>query len=164
MRTALLALTATAVSVPLVAQESPTIADLAFMSGCWEGRFGDGGTIEEHYTTPSENVMLGTTRYLLDGSAVQFELTTIRRDADGTVGLRPYPGGQPSPHTFELTRVDPSPTPTATFEAPENDFPTRIVYRRDPDEPGTLVARIDNGEGSTESQEWRMTHTPCAER
>ncbi|HEU4524290.1 MAG TPA: DUF6265 family protein, partial [Gemmatimonadales bacterium] len=38
---------------------SPTLADLAFMAGCWRGPSGDGVTIEEYYTAPSENLMLG---------------------------------------------------------------------------------------------------------
>lgn len=161
MKPTILVLLATSLSLPLTAQAPPTLADLAFMSGCWEGGFGAGGVIEERYTPPSENVMLGTTRYLRDGRAVQFELTTIRVDADGAVGLRPYPGGEPSPHTFRLTHADSGPDATAIFEAPENDFPKRIVYRLDPAEPGTLIARVDNGADREEAQEWRMTLSPC---
>ncbi len=161
MRSSLAVLLATALSVPLSAQTPPSLADLAFMSGCWEGGFGGGGIIEERYTPPSENVMLGTTRYLRGARAVQFELTAIRIDAEGAVTLRPYPGGEASPHAFRLTSVDRSDTPSAVFEAPDNDFPKRIVYRRDPADPATLIARIDNGEGSQEAQEWRMTAAPC---
>ncbi len=34
------------------------LADLSFMAGCWEGAFsssGASGTIEEHYTAPTDN-------------------------------------------------------------------------------------------------------------
>jgi hypothetical protein len=131
---------------------------LAFMAGCWNGTFradgGAAGTIEERYTTPSENLILGTTRYLLDGRAVQFELTTIRLEDRGIVML-PYPGGNPSEDGFLLTGFRDG---AAVFEAPEHDFPKRILYRRDGDE---LVARIDGGEGSEQAAEWRMSPASC---
>ena len=161
MRASIPALLAVAFSVPLTAQSPPTLHDLAFMAGCWEGGFGGDGIIEERYTPPSDNVMLGTTRYLRDGRAVQFELTTLRVAEDGTVELRPYPGGSASPHTFRLTRIDGSASPSAVFEAPDNDFPKRIVYRRAPESPETLIARIDNGAESQQAQEWRLTPAPC---
>lgn len=55
---------------PLGAQVSdtlsaPTLHDLAFMTGHWNGAFqgrNGEGVIEEQYTSPSDNVMLGTTR------------------------------------------------------------------------------------------------------
>ena len=88
------------------------------MSGCWEGAFAssDGpGVIEEHYTTPSAKLMLGTTRYLAGGEATFFELSRI-------------------------------------------DFPKRILYRAVED---GLIARIDAGEGSERSREWRMRRASC---
>jgi hypothetical protein len=129
------------------------IQDLAFMSGCWEGSFqsrnGGTGVIEEQYTTPSDNVMLGTTRYLLDGRAVMFELATILRGDSGVV-LTPYPRGRASEHGFRLTSADGA---SAMFEAPEHDFPKRISYRLQGD---TLVARIDDGSDTGQAQTWRM--------
>ena len=147
-----------AVAAPLSAQSAPTLEDLSFMAGCWEGTFANGGIIEERYTPPAENVMLGTTRYLMGGRAVQFEFTAIRSDSVG-IGLLPYPGGRPSPHLFRLASS--TPPHQAVFEAPENDFPKRIVYRRAVGTPDTLVARIDNGAGSAEAQEWRMVPAAC---
>jgi hypothetical protein len=140
-------------------QEAPRdLSRLAFMAGCWNGAFsardGATGTIEERYTSPSLNVMLGTTRYLLDGRAVQFELTTIRLEEAGIV-LLPYPGGTPSEHGFPLTSVSEA---EAIFEAPEHDFPKRIIYRRSGDE---LRARIDGGEGSEQGAEWQMSAVAC---
>jgi hypothetical protein len=135
------------------------IEDLRFMSGCWRGTFASSersGTIEEHYTDPASNLMLGTTRYLVEGAAVEFEFTQIRRVGDG-VELLPYPGGVASEHAFRLTSAGQQ---SAVFEAPEHDYPKRILYRREPD--GALAARIDGGADDPGGSEWRMTAAPCA--
>jgi hypothetical protein len=140
-----------------VAQSGLSLEDLSFMTGCWEGAFernGATGTIEEHYTTPSANVMLGTTRYLLRGEAIQFELTVIRKEIGG-IALTPYPRGRKSEDSFYLRRIVER---TAYFENPEHDFPKRIIYRLAPD--GALHARVDAGEG-TGGSEWRMMPAEC---
>lgn len=161
MRTSRLLLLA-ALAHPLGAQSPPTLDGLDFMSGCWEGSFSSEGVIEERYTPPSVNLMLGTTRYLVGDRAVQFEFTAIRTNDQGEVELHPAPGGRPSPHAFTLTALNQGPEPGAVFEAPANEFPKRIVYRRIPGTPDTLVARIDNGAGAEEAQEWRMAAVACA--
>ncbi len=132
------------------------LADLSFMAGCWEGSFsssGAGGTIEEHYTAPTDNVMLGTTRYIVDGITTMFEFTKIERDSAGVV-LTPYPRGRPSEHGFRLTR---SGAEEAVFEAPGHDFPKRIIYRKLGE---WLVARIDDGSDG-KAQEWTMEAASC---
>lgn len=139
------------------AQAAPTLSDLSFMSGCWRGDFGGEAALEEYYTTPSANLMLGTSRYLRGGRAVQHEFSRITADSAGIV-LLPFPSGRPSEHGFRLTRLDGE---SALFEAPEHDFPKRIRYARGQD--GSLSARIDGGEGSEQSQEWRMAPVPCRE-
>lgn len=145
-------------SAPGERAAAQTLSDLAFMAGCWEGQAGGGTVIEEHYTTPSSNLMLGTTRYLRDGATRQFEFTRITAGRDGVV-LLPFPGGTASADPFRLTTVE---ADRAVFEAPEHDFPKRIIYRRDAD--GSLVARIDGGEGSDQASEWRMDAAPCHRR
>jgi len=132
------------------------LADLSFMVGCWEGSFssaGASGTIEEHYTTLTENVILGTTRYIVDGKTTMFEFTRIEREDTGVV-LTPYPRGRPSEHGFRLTR---SGAEEAVFEAPEHDFPKRIIYRKF---GAWLVARIDDGNDG-KAREWTMEAAPC---
>lgn len=143
----------------LDAQAPPPLTSLSFMAGCWEGTFrartGETGVIEEHYTAPSDNVMLGTTRYLLNGVTTQFELTSIRLGEQGVV-LLPYPGGRPSADGFTLTHASGS---SATFEAPEHDFPKRITYRAE--SPDRIVARIDDGSEDGRATEWRMERRSC---
>ena len=59
---------------PLAAQEAPTtpsrLHELGFMTGCWRGLSGNGSTIEEQYTTTSDNLILGVTRYLRAGDVL----------------------------------------------------------------------------------------------
>lgn len=137
------------------AQEAQTdLNAVAFMSGCWEGTFQSRkgpGVMEEQYTEPSENVMLGTTRYMVDGRTTQFELTVIRLTDDGALLLTPYPGGERSAHSFRLTTAGDG---RAVFEAPEHDFPKRIIYERIATD--SLKATIDDGEGGSRSASWEL--------
>ena len=152
---ALLLLLPTAGAAVAQPASAASLNELAFMSGCWRGDFPGGTALEEFYTAPSANLMLGTSRYLREGRAVQFEFTRITADSTGIM-LLPYPGGRPSEHAFRLTQLlDDS----ALFEAPEHDFPKRIRYSVGED--GALTARIDGGTDER-AQEWRMRPVTCA--
>jgi hypothetical protein len=135
--------------------DRPNLGGLAFMAGCWSGEFSGGGTLEEFYTRPSSNLILGASRFLRGGRAVQYEFSRITIDSLGVV-LLPFPGGKPSEHEFRLTSLDED---VALFEAPAHDFPKRIRYSLGAD--GSLTARIDGGEGDRRVQEWRMTSVSC---
>lgn len=128
---------------------------IAFMSGCWRGEFGGGAALEEYYSAPASNLMLGTSRFLSDDRVVQYEFSRISMDSAGVV-LLPFPDGRPSAYAFRLTE---SQAGSALFEAPDHDFPKRIRYVRGAD--GSLTARIDGGEGHERVQEWRMRAVPC---
>jgi hypothetical protein len=152
-------------AVPAVAQ-APVAADgphadgplhvLAFMAGCWRGEFRGGSALEEFYSSPSANLIVGVSRFMRDDRAVQHEFSRITADSTG-VHLLPFPGGRPSEHAFRLTHSAPG---LALFEAPDHDFPKRIRYSRSAD--GALTARIDAGEGDARVQEWRMLPVPCS--
>lgn len=149
---------ASATGSPSAQSMNPPLADLSFMRGCWEGSFESRrgtGTIEEYYTRPSANIILGTTRYIVDGRTVQFEFSLIAADSLGIL-LRPYPGGNASPDDFRLTSLDGG---RAVFESPEHDYPKRIIYWTEAD--GTRVARIDGGPDDPGGREWRMRPVPC---
>lgn len=141
------------------AREVFELEHLRFMSGCWEGEFrgreGEVGTMEEYYTTPSRNVMLGTTRYLLDGRAVAYEFSLLSSDSAG-IFLRPYPNGKASEDDFRLTELVGE---RAVFESPEHDYPKRILYWTEQD--GTRVARIDGGADDPGGTEWRLARAGC---
>jgi hypothetical protein len=133
-----------------------TLRDLGFMSGCWEGIFRaerGSGVIEEFFTSPSDNLMLGTTRYILEGRTVMWEFSKIE-ESDGGVLLTPFPRGRPSEHGFRMTSLDDG---EVLFEAPEHDFPKRIGYRREGDR---LIAHVDDGSNEL-VDEWEMTPAPC---
>jgi hypothetical protein len=131
------------------------LSDLGFMAGCWRGLMPSGTTIEEFYTTPSSNLIVGTTRYIRNGRTVEFEFTRIDQTDSGVV-ITPHPKGVRSvsfaPKTIDRSR--------AVWENASHDFPQRILYTRVADD--TLVARI---EGRTRSGdrgiEWRMARAVC---
>lgn len=132
------------------------LGDLAFLAGCWSGSLGDeSGVMEEFYTVPSENLILGTTRYLRKGTAIQYEFTRIEK-IDSGIRMVPYPGGEPSQDAFRLTSLR---NGVAIFEAPEHDYPKRIIYRANRD--GTRTARIDAGAGDPKGQEWELQPVDC---
>jgi hypothetical protein len=133
----------------------PRLADLAFMTGCWRGPSGDGTTIEEYYTAPAENLMLGVSRYTKGGKVTSYEFTTIALEG-GEIVLTPRPAGQ-EPAPFRLTRLD---STGAVWENPAHDFPTLIAYRRGSGD--SLVARIEGpGRTGKRSAEWRMAGVSC---
>ncbi len=134
---------------------APTLAELAFMAGCWRGPSGDGLIIEEYYTTPADNLMLGVSRYVEGARVTSYEFSTIEREGAGIV-LTPRPSGQ-KPVRFRLTRLD---STGAVWENPSHDFPTSIAYRRGPAD--SLFARIEGpGPGGKRSIEWRMGAASC---
>jgi hypothetical protein len=146
----------TALSPAAPTRGHPKLADLGFMAGCWRGASDGGGTIEEYYTAPAENLMLGLSRYLRDGRVTGYEFTTIAVRGDSDLVLTPRPSGQEAVD-FRLTRVEPG---RAVWSNPAHDFPRVISYGR----VGTdsLAARIEGpGRDGTRSEEWRMGRTDC---
>lgn len=135
--------------------QAQTLDDLAFLGGCWEGPLSRGGVIEEFYSAPSDNLIVGTTRYVRDGETVMFEFSAIVSDSGG-IALWPYPRGRKSADGFRLTSLDDH---AAVFEAPEHDFPKRISYIIE--SPDVRIARIDDGTDGGKSTEWRMERVAC---
>lgn len=138
------------------ADRSPRgLADLAFMAGCWQGQSGGGATIEEYYTPPADNLMLGLSRYTKGSRVTSYEFSTIALEGTEIV-LTPRPAGQ-EPAPFRLTRLD---SAGAVWENPAHDFPTLIAYRPGPGD--SLVARIEGpGQGGKRTAEWRMGRAAC---
>jgi len=144
------------VTSPAVGQSSGfTLTALDFMAGCWMGSAGDSTVIEEIYTRPSNNVMLGTTRYIRNDTTTMFEFSLLNQDSTG-VSLLPYPRGRRSEDSFALTHSDDH---RVVFEAPQHDFPKRVIYRAISKD--RLEARIDGGEGSDRVMEWELTRMAC---
>jgi len=121
-----------------------TLKDLAWLTG---SRSMQGAIhIEERWTEPASNMMVGVSRTIRGDKVVEFEFLRIEARADGLYYVA-QPGGRP-PTDFKLTRWDGT---EAIFENPQHDFPKRILYRRLPD--NVVVARVDGGAG-TKGQEF----------
>lgn len=135
---------------------TPPLSAISFMSGCWTGPSPNGATIEEHNTSPSDNLLIGMTRYVRNGRVVDFEFTTVER-TDSTFVMTPRPRGVKS-DSFPLKEISDG---RATWENLKHDFPQRIIYRRGPD--GSLIARIEGTTPKGERHvEWTMH--PCEGR
>jgi hypothetical protein len=140
-----------------VSRRVPTaLQPISFLSGCWLGMSDNGTTqIEERWSPPSENTMVGTTRFLREGTTVSFEFGLMAASEEGLY-YRPFPSGNKSEHDFDLTRAAPG---EALFEAPEHDYPKRISYRLTPD--SGLRVEIDGGIDDPEPRGWSLDRAPC---
>lgn len=128
---------------------------LRFMAGCWEGTRPDGTVIEEIWTAPSDNLMLGLTRYLAKKEATAWEFTSVER-AEGTV-LFVAQTRREAPDTFRVSMLV---NEAARFERQSTDFPTVIFYRLTSD--GSLIARLEGPPGYTPpSLELRFRRVKC---
>lgn len=138
--------------------ERPSLADLAFMAGCWRGASDGGGVIDEYYTPPSANLMLGVSRYTRAGRVTSYEFTTIAAVGDSDLVLTPRPAGQ-APADFNLSRLEHG---AVVWSNPRHDFPQVIGYRKLGGD--SLAARIEGpGPDGTRSSEWRMGRVPCGQ-
>ena len=141
---------------PLPASLRPTLKDLGFMAGCWRGASEGGAVIDEYYTPPSENLMLGVSRYTKGGRVTTYEFATIAAQGDSDLVLTPRPAGQ-SPADFNLTKLEPG---MAVWSNPRHDFPQVISYRKLGSD--SLAARIEGpGPSGTQSSEWTMGKVAC---
>ena len=141
---------------PTAGPGRPSLADLDFMAGCWRGASNGGTVIDEYYTPPSANLMLGVSRYSKAGRVTSYEFTTIAAVGDSDLVLTPRPAGQ-VPADFSLSRLEPG---AVVWSNPRHDFPQVIGYRKLG--PDSLAVRIEGpGPNGTRSSEWRMGMVPC---
>jgi len=105
--------------------------------------------IEERWTDPASNMMLGLSRTVRGDKVVEFEFLRIEARPDGLFYVA-QPGGHP-PTDFKLTKWDGT---EAIFENAGHDFPKRVIYRRMPG--NVVVAKVDGGAG-TKGQEFTFT-------
>jgi Domain of unknown function (DUF6265) len=114
-----------------------------WMSGYWLAC--EGGETTENWMGAGRDTLLGTN---LSGGG--YEFLRVATNADGRIVYYSMPGGRSPPTEFVMaSHAD----QRAVFENPSHDFPKRIVYDRDGD---VMTARIDGGEGSDQSMEWRF--------
>jgi hypothetical protein len=151
----LLALFLAGAAGPATAQN---LGKLSFMAGCWQGTLPDGTLVEEWWMPPSDNAMLGLTRYLDKKRATSWEFTVIER-ADTMTMFIPQTKSE-APDTFRLrTLVDEA----AIWEREGEDFPLRIMYRLTSD--GSLIARLEGDDRMGQASfELRFLRARCPGR
>jgi hypothetical protein len=128
----------------------PAIADLAWMAGSWTGE-SRGIQMEEHWTAPKGNSMVGIHRDIGKGRTLLFEFLRIEQQGDQIVYLS-MPNGRSPATPFPLKELSGT---RVVFENPAHDFPQRIIYWKDGND---LRARIEGTRnGKTAGEEWRWS-------
>jgi hypothetical protein len=112
--------------LPRIPASPPTITDLTWLEGTWQGRIG-GRDFEAHYTGVEGGQVLSASKYTENGKPAGFEFERFEQRGD-TLLLTPFPEGKSSV-SFPLAEYD-SRTRRAVFENLSHDFPTRISYQR----------------------------------
>jgi hypothetical protein len=126
----------------------PTIADLAWLAGSWVGETG-GILMEEHWTAPDGNSMVGMHRDVGKGGTMLFEFLRIEQRGD-QMTYWSMPNGRSPATAFPLKELSGT---RVVFENPAHDFPQRIIYWKDGSD---LRARIEGTmKGKPASEEWR---------
>lgn len=113
-----------------------SIERMSWLSGCWQGQFGDPGTVEQ-WLPPAGGAMLGMSRTIKQDKMVEYEFMQLRQLPEGGLAFVPQPFGRP-PVVFRLLRIGEA---EAVFENPDHDFPQRITYSRP--EASRLAASIE---------------------
>jgi hypothetical protein len=127
------------------------IENLKWMAGNWICELGK-GTFEETWLPPNGGTMQGVGRHVIDGKTVFMEFLSIESDKDGGLTMYILLGapsrGDKKPRAFKLTQLGKN---VATFEWPENEFPSKIQYTMD--RKGSLFCRISGKQQGKEAFE-----------
>ena len=131
----------------------PSIDSLSWMAGTWTGADGE-AEMEEHWTQPKGDSLIGMHRDVAGGRTVSFEFLRIEASG-GAITYWASPMGRPAT-PFKLVE---SGGKRAVFENAEKDFPHRILYWIGDD--GLLHARTEGSKnGKPLSEEWAWKRTP----
>ena len=123
-----------ATQAPAQTPETLAVKSLSFLSGCWTTPKGITPEIRECYTAPYAGTMQSSSQTVENGRTTHVEFISIR-DIDGTVIYAPILNGK-SLSTFRLSKIEGQ---SAVFDNPQNDFPKRILYRRNGDNTLTIT-------------------------
>ena len=131
-------------------QAAPSLDGLAWLAGAWSGT-SRGVEMEEQWTAPKGNSMIGLHRDVGKGRTLSFEFLRIEQQGDAIVYWS-MPNGRSPATPFALKEVSDT---RVVFENPTHDFPQRIIYWKD---GADLRARIEGTQnGKAGSQEWRWS-------
>ena len=121
-----------------------TVSQLRWMAGCWERRAANEPLVEEQWTVPRANLMLGAGRTTRGDTLVtEFEHTRISGTSGGGV-FHAEPSGQPPADFAAITLND----TIVVFANPAHDFPQRVIYRFGGTD--SLFARVEGKSGGRE--------------
>jgi len=140
----------------------PRLEKLAWMRGTWLAHQG-GDVLEEIWSAPAGDSLMGMFRWAKQGKAWMFELITVTADDHGVVFRlkhfdRTLVGWEEKGEalTYPLLRQGER---EAVFENPERDHPRRFIYRSP--NPDTLVVLIEGyTDGELKTQEYRLRREP----
>ncbi|UGQ46290.1 DUF6265 family protein [Massilia endophytica] len=153
MRTLLAALLASA----CMQAGAASVDQLGWLAGCWASEGGEPGSGEQ-WMAPAGGTMLGTARTVKGGKTVAWEFVQIRALDDGRLAYVAKPHNQ-AEAAFPLRSVTEN---EVVFEAPEHDFPQRIIYRREGSE--RLHARIEGTvKGKLKGIDFPLRRTACTQ-
>lgn len=136
------------------AAASGALAHLNWLAGCWEHRE-SGFRREEQWMSPLGGTMLGMSRTVAGGKTVEHEALRIEARDSGLVFVA-NPSGQAEAEFREYELTD----SVAAFEAPEHDFPQRIVYRL-LDHRRAVASIEGEQDGLTRVIDFPMSRTDC---
>lgn len=134
-------------------QADADLASMTWLAGYWRGEMW-GGEFHAHYSTPEGGLILSHSRLLKDGQESFYEFEVFGPANDEIVWLQPFPGGRKAVG-FPLETLDKE-ARKATFEQPEKDYPTRIVYHRVSDDE--LVITLSDPHGDSDKVEVFKLH------
>jgi hypothetical protein len=136
------------------AQDSPRVAQVGWMAGCWEQSAGT-RLIEEHWMRPRAGLMLGVSRTMVGDSLLEYEQVALLQRG-GHLIYAATPARQ-APAEFASAAVSDS---AVTFENPAHDFPQRIIYRRRGAD--SLIARVEGMRGGQlRGRDFAYRRVPC---
>ena len=143
-----------AIVIATLVQPRAAVADLAWLSGCWELTRA-GRHVVEQWMPPEGGTLIGMSRTVAGGKTTEYEFLMIR-ETTGGVEYVARPSGQ-TEATFTSVRAS---ADEVVFENLQHDFPNRVIYRRVGD--GDLLAAIEGTRGGrTQRIEFPYKRATC---
>lgn len=133
------------------------VQKLAWLAGNWRARSQTlQAQVEETWTAPTSNGLLGVGRTVNKGKTVFFEYLRIEARPDGVFFIAHPKGGRGTEFRLTVCTAD-----HVAFENKQHDFPQLIRYRRNQD--GSMTATVegeDGGKTEKESFEYKRVSQP----
>lgn len=132
------------------------LADLGFITGCWESNKPKQTTVgTERWSPISAGMMMGVSQTVKGDKTVMFEFLRIVQDGTNVFYIA-RPSTNEGETSFKLIKLA---NQEATFENPTHDFPQRVIYRVSGQ---NLFARIEGmNEGKPMGIDFPMVRVKC---